>query len=528
MKDIQIKKILRKFLLESVDQSLVDSIITKLKNATSQYGWTLGGGTDEDAYLSAIQEIPDFETAKAINEKFNLRNSIDDEFNFSKDDDWGYVDSIFNHLEDLGVYVSNSGNQKLFDLDFSKNRLSTTPDKTDDNTQGGGGTPEKEQEVVVQTGKCKSAPSLESICSGKAYLKNCMKGVKGSKDDVVYKVQDFLIKKGFTKVSKTGEIDSIYGPLTKQMVIEYQKSVNIKPDGITGPQTISTMGLCTSATIVNTPVSGNTNYPPYIPPIHDDGGGHPPINNGNNHQVTVEGNNCIPEDKKVIRAYNKIKEGMESEDPSFLRRECRILIDYQFDQKAHCDNLEELICFCGTKASSGDDGYIFMGDRKDNLKKYVSSYCKTDFVQGVQNQSTITNNPNSPIIPGCQTPGNVIAILQQEPEELSKDDCKILFKEAVNWYDSYKKCERGEHSPNPAYKEHCFSCLNRYNFNWKDLGSGENKVIKMYDFNKREINKKQRRELPRMESVEALNTALLYMKYDMKKTLTENKNNLKK
>ena len=61
-----------------------------------------------------------------------------------------------------------------------------------------------------------------------------------------------------------------------------------------------------------------------------------------------------------------------------------------------------------------------------------------------------------------------------------------------------------------------------------DLGSGDNKVIKMYDFNKREINKKQRRELPRMESVEDLNTALLYMKYDMKKKLTENKNNLKK
>ena len=66
--------------------------------------------------------------------------------------------------------------------------------------------------------------------------------------------------------------------------------------------------------------------------------------------------------------------------------------------------------------------------------------------------------------------------------------------------------------------------MNRYNFNWKDLGSGENKVMKMYDFNKREINKKQRRELTRMESVESLNTALLYMNYDMNKTLTENKN----
>ncbi len=107
---------------------------------------------------------------------------------------------------------------------------------------------------------------------------------------------------------------------------------------------------------------------------------------------------------------------------------------------------------------------------------------------------------------------------------VSKEDCKILFNEAVNWYNSWKKCERGKHSPNPAYKDKCFSCLNRYNFNWKDLGSGENKVMKMYNFNKREINKKQRRELTRMESIESLNTALLYMNYDMNKTLTENKN----
>jgi hypothetical protein len=65
-----------------------------------------------------------------------------------------------------------------------------------------------------------------------------------------------------------------------------------------------------------------------------------------------------------------------------------------------------------------------------------------------------------------------------------------LFSEAVNWYNSWKKCERKEHSANPSYKAKCFSCLNKYNFNWKDLGSGENKVVKMYGFNKREINKK--------------------------------------
>ena len=91
-----------------------------------------------------------------------------------------------------------------------------------------------------------------------------------------------------------------------------------------------------------------------------------------------------------------------------------------------------------------------------------------------------------------------------------------------------EKCERKEHSANPSYKAKCFSCLNKFNFNWKDLGSGENKVVKMYGFNKREINKKQRRELPRMESVEALNRALLMMNYDMNKTLSENTEILKK
>ena len=68
MKNIYLKKIVIKVLLEAVDSSLVNKIIKKLDNATSQYSWTLGGGTDEDAYVSAIKEIPNFETAKAIND----------------------------------------------------------------------------------------------------------------------------------------------------------------------------------------------------------------------------------------------------------------------------------------------------------------------------------------------------------------------------------------------------------------------------------------------------------------------------
>ena len=524
MKNIDLRKIVRKVLLEAVDSSLVNKIIKKLDNATSQYSWTLGGGTDEDAYVSAIKEIPNFETAKAINDKFNLRESIDDEFNFDKDDDWDYVSQIFDHMESIGVKVINPTNQDSFDFDFSKNRLS----KGDDSgNQSGGGqtTPDKEQEVVISKGKCKPAPTLTQICSGTAYLKSCMKSEKGSKDDAVSKVQEFLISKGFKNISKTGQVDAIYGPLTKEMVKQYQKSVNIKSDGIAGPQTVSTMGIC--KTVNNLPQDGTLPGPTLPGPTLPDGNVITGPSKPNDDPFDVKENVCTPTDKKVINAYNSIVDNIKSDEPNFLRRECRLVINYQMEQKEHCDNLEQVVCFCGTKASSGDDGYSFMGERKQYLKNYVKTYCKSEFVKDDKNQ-TATEDKNRPIVPGCQTPGSVIAILQEEDDKLSKEDCKILFNEAVNWYESWKKCERGKHSPNPAYKDKCFSCLNKYNFNWKDLGSGENKVMKMYGFNKREINKKQRRELTRMESVEALNTALLYMNYDMNKTLSENKNTIKK
>ena len=516
MNNRKIKEIVKRILKESVDQSKVDQIVKNLKDSTSQYSWTFGAGTDEDAAINAIKGIPDLETASAVNDKYNLRSFVDDEFNFDKDDDWGYVQQIFDHLDSLGVNVINATDQNTFDFDFSGSGSS-----------GGGGNqttspiinnPEKEQEVIVKKGGCKQAPSLDSICSGSSYLKNCMKG------DSVNPVQEFLISKGFVSVSKTGKVDGIYGPMTKAMVMKYQVTVGLKADGILGPQTISTMGICkksnlttdpplSSSTITNV---GGTVVPPKPSVITNP--------DGNDVVETL----CNIDDKQVIRAYNSIKENMRSDDPSFLRRECRIVINYQINSDTHCDNLQDVICFCGTKASSGEDGYAYMGDKKKYLKNYVSTYCKSDFTQDETQTAVLDGGNSNVIIPGCATPGSVISILQQEDDEISKDDCMILFSEAVNWYNSWKKCERKEHSANPSYKSKCFSCLNKFNFNWKDLGSGENKVVKMYGFNKREINKKQRRELPRMESIEALNRALLMMNYDMNKTLTENKETITK
>lgn len=514
MNDSKIKEIVKRILKESVDQSKVTEIVKKLKDSTSQYGWTLGGGTDEDEALAAIKEIPNLETAKAVNDQYNLREFIDDEFNFEKKGDWGYVKQMFSHLTSIGVNVINPNDQKTFDFNFGSGGNTGQDSQLITPIVN----PEKEQETIIKKGNCKQAPSLDSLCSGSSYLKNCMKG------DSVNPVQEFLISKGFKNVSKTGKVDGIYGPLTKAMVIKYQSSIGLKPDGIAGPQTISTMGICNKPN-ANTPLSSST--------VTNVGGvGSTPTQTSvittNPDTEDVVESLCKIDDKQVIRAYNSIRENMSSDDPSFLRRECRIVINYQMDTEMHCDNLQDVICFCGTKASSGEDGYAFMGDKKKYLKGYVSSYCKTDFTQDNTQPVVLDGGNSNIIIEGCSTPGSVISILQQEDDDISKDDCKILFSEAVNWYNSWKKCERKEHSANPAYKAKCFACLNKFNFNWKDLGSGENKVVKMYGFNKRDINKKQRRELPRMESVEALNRALLMMNYDMNKTLSENTEILKK
>ena len=517
MNNRKIKEIVKRILKESVDQSKVTDIVNKLKKSTSDnwFGFGIGMGTDEDAATAAIKEISDLETAKAVNDQYNLKEFIDDEFNFERKTDWSSVKEIFSHLTSIGVNVINPNDQKTFDLDFGSGG----------NEGSGQNTPvvnpEKEQEVIVKKGGCKQAPSLESICSGNSYLKNCMKG------DSVIPVQNFLISKGLKSVSKTETADGIYGPMTKAMVMKYQATVGLKADGILGPQTISTMGICSKQNITILPVTSTTNDNTSSTITNTTNPNQTSSITGPDREDVVE-TLCDIKDKSVIRAYNSIKENMRADDPSFLRRECRIVVNYQMDNETHCDNLQDVICFCGTKASSGDDGYAYLGDKKKYLKGYVTSYCKTDFTQDNSQPVVLDSGESNIIIPGCATPGSVISILQQEDDAISKDDCMILFSEAVNWYNSWKKCERKEHSANPSYKAKCFSCLNKYNFNWKDLGSGENKVVKMYGFNKREINKKQRRELPRMESVEALNRALLMMNYDMNKTLSENTEILKK
>ena len=121
MNNRKIKEIVKRILKESVDQSKVTDIVNKLNKSTSDnwFGFGIGMGTDEEAAVAAISEIPDLETAKAVNDKYNLRDFVDDEFNFDDDTDWDDVEKIFNHLDSLGVNVINATDQSTFDFDFS-------------------------------------------------------------------------------------------------------------------------------------------------------------------------------------------------------------------------------------------------------------------------------------------------------------------------------------------------------------------------------------------------------------------------
>jgi peptidoglycan hydrolase-like protein with peptidoglycan-binding domain len=71
----------------------------------------------------------------------------------------------------------------------------------------------------------------EDVASGAKLVKIGMRG------DIVKKIQELLIKHGFTNISKSGTIDGKYGSRTKQAVIDFQRKNEASDDGIVGKET---------------------------------------------------------------------------------------------------------------------------------------------------------------------------------------------------------------------------------------------------------------------------------------------------
>jgi len=71
----------------------------------------------------------------------------------------------------------------------------------------------------------------DEVANGSKLVKRGMSG------DIVREIQKLLIKHGFTNISKSGEIDGIYGRRTKQAVIDFQRKNEASDDGIVGKET---------------------------------------------------------------------------------------------------------------------------------------------------------------------------------------------------------------------------------------------------------------------------------------------------
>jgi peptidoglycan hydrolase-like protein with peptidoglycan-binding domain len=73
--------------------------------------------------------------------------------------------------------------------------------------------------------------SSDDVANGNKSVKQGMKG------DIVRKIQELLIKHGFTNVSASGKVDGIFGSRTAQSVYDFQQKMGLTTDKIVGENT---------------------------------------------------------------------------------------------------------------------------------------------------------------------------------------------------------------------------------------------------------------------------------------------------
>jgi len=113
--------------------------------------------------------------------------------------------------------------------DYSEDPTTTETDPKGGTSGGGSGFSWKETTLTIED------------------LKNGKTVSMGMKGDIVSKIQQLLIDKGYTNISKSGEPDNLFGRLTKAQVEKFQtenkndKGESLKKDGIVGPETIKAL-----------------------------------------------------------------------------------------------------------------------------------------------------------------------------------------------------------------------------------------------------------------------------------------------
>ena len=115
------------------------------------------------------------------------------------------------HKGEMGNYKCLQNNKLFLELDSVKNTES-----------------KKSESKIIST-----TLTLDDILNGKGSVK------KGMKGDVVGEIQKLLIAAGYKNISKSGEVDNVFGSRTKSMVVDFQKATDgLVSDGIVGKNTL--------------------------------------------------------------------------------------------------------------------------------------------------------------------------------------------------------------------------------------------------------------------------------------------------
>jgi hypothetical protein len=121
-----------------------------------------------------------------------------------------------------------------------------TPAPTPAPTTGGGAT--------------STALTAEDLKNGR-FVKSGMKG------DIVGKIQELLISKGYKNISKDGKVDKVFGGRTKKMVKDFQSANGLEDDGAVGPLTWGKLNDSSAVAASASTTSSSTTTTEKIPVI---------------------------------------------------------------------------------------------------------------------------------------------------------------------------------------------------------------------------------------------------------------------
>jgi hypothetical protein len=235
----------RSLLISESQYSIEDSIEIEEQETETQdnsesiakqiYRASKGLGTDESSFVDAVKDIKSKEEFDKVDELLKSYDYGDDTqgFDYYVMDEMGMndvdsVESIVRHLKTIGVNASYetypNGNQiKSFTIDG---------EKTDSEEVSGSENTEETKDI-----------SIEDIKSGSVLLK---KDGQNENSETVKQIQQKLIEKlkeGGINIQIDDADLGNYGPKTAALVVAYQSLNGLKPDGIVGKNTITSLGF---------------------------------------------------------------------------------------------------------------------------------------------------------------------------------------------------------------------------------------------------------------------------------------------